>query len=193
MSDGCFSHAAREDDSDQCDCDGYGTNEYASVAAPAWRGTRFDLHLRMHCVRSSAAGDSARVNSPARRDADDRRNRGEKARASTPADSGVHLRRCVARRSRAARFWAGTSMPASSSSPRARLSGRRRAYGGCERSASGSGRSANCRKCGEWYGSGRGACSGTSHTITSGAGALPGVESVDEHVSVGEDGTAGPV
>lgn len=57
---------------------------------------------------------------------------------------------------------AAASSSLSSSASRFRLCGRE-TYGGWDRSSSSSGRS-NCKKVGEWYGSGFGASSGALHT-----------------------------
>jgi hypothetical protein len=86
----------------------------------------------------------------------------------------------------------------SESSARARFPEHvRRAYGGRERSASGSGRSSNCRNCGGWNGSGRGARSGTLHMTGAGSGDGAGrggdpaaAEYSPECASEGEAGTA---
>lgn len=77
----------------------------------------------------------------------------------------------------------------SSSSSDACLRLGRRTYGACERSSLVSGRSSNCRKRGEWKGSGRGARSGTALVI----GCAWGGGLVDADESVGLGGTAGGV
>jgi hypothetical protein len=67
----------------------------------------------------------------------------------------------------------GRSSSASGDGARLRFGGRR-VYGEWERSSSTSGRSANCRKVGEWYGRGLGATSGTAQTTCTGSGVVQG-------------------